>query len=46
MIVDLQQNTPEWIAFRVDKLGASDAPIIMESSPWTTPDRDWETQRS
>jgi len=42
MIVDLQQNTPEWLAFRSGKIGASDAPIVMGVSPWTTPYQLWE----
>lgn len=33
----LTQNTPEWLEFRRDKLGASDAPIILGVSPWKTP---------
>jgi putative phage-type endonuclease len=32
-----KQNTSEWLEFRKDKLGASDAPIIMGVSPWKTP---------
>lgn len=34
---DLIQNTEEWLRFRKDKVGASDAPIIMGVSPWKTP---------
>ena len=34
-------GTPEWEEFRKDKIGASDAPIIMEVSPWTTPFQLW-----
>lgn len=33
----MQQNTPEWLELRKSKIGASDAPIIMGVSPWTTP---------
>lgn len=36
------QNTLEWIEFRKTKIGASDAPIIMETSPWKTPYQLWE----
>ena len=36
-IIDLVQNTPEWLKFRELKIGASDAPIIMGVSPWKTP---------
>lgn len=35
IIVDLQQGSPEWHTFRQEKIGASDAPIIMGVSPWT-----------
>ena len=37
-----QQNTPEWLSFRKNKIGASDAPVIMEVSPWKTPYQLWE----
>ena len=42
MIVDLQQNTPEWLEFRRNKIGASDAAAIMGVSPWTTPYQLWQ----
>ena len=35
-IIDLKQNSPEWLKFRREKIGASDAPIIMGVSPWKT----------
>lgn len=35
--IDLAQNTPEWLEFRRDKIGASDAPIILGVSPFKTP---------
>lgn len=38
----LIQNTPEWLEMRRNKVGASDAPIIMEASPWTTPYQLWQ----
>ncbi len=37
-----QQNTPEWLEMRKNKVGASDAPIIMEASPWKSPYQLWE----
>lgn len=37
-----QQNTQEWIEFRRNKIGSSDAPIIMGKSPWKTPYQLWE----
>lgn len=33
-VVHFQQNTPEWLEWRKDKIGASDAPIIDGISPW------------
>lgn len=39
---DLAQNTPEWLDFRRDKIGASDAPVIMGDSPWATPLKRWQ----
>lgn len=41
MIVDLHQNTPEWMAFRSDRLGASDASIILGINKWKTPLQLW-----
>lgn len=38
----LQQNTPEWLEMRKQKVGASDAPAIMEVSPWNTAHSLWE----
>lgn len=37
IIVNLKQNTPEWLEFRKNKIGGSDAPIIMGVSKWCTP---------
>lgn len=36
-ILKLEQNSQEWLEFRRSKIGASDAPIIMEKSPYKTP---------
>jgi putative phage-type endonuclease len=38
----LMQNTAEWEEVRKDKIGASDAPIIMGVSPWKTPYGLWQ----
>lgn len=38
----LLQQTDEWLQFRKDKIGASDAPVILEVSPWKTPYQLWE----
>lgn len=32
----------DWLEMRKDKIGASDAPVIMHRSPWTTPYQLWE----
>ncbi|WP_237706458.1 lambda-exonuclease family protein [Methylibium petroleiphilum] len=32
-----KQGTPEWLAWRLNGLGASDAPAVMGRSKWTTP---------
>ena len=34
--IDLEQNTPDWLEFRRNKIGASDAPIILGKSPFKT----------
>lgn len=36
------QNTKEWLEWRRNKVGASDAPIIMNVSPWKTPYQLWQ----
>ena len=38
----LKQNTAEWLQIRRSKVGASDAPIIMLSSPYATPYQLWQ----
>jgi len=35
------QQTEDWIQFRKKKIGASEAPAIMEVSPWKTPYQLW-----
>lgn len=37
----LTQQTEEWLETRKRKIGASDAPVIMEVSPWKTPYKLW-----
>lgn len=37
----MKQQSKEWLEFRKSKIGASDAPIIMKESPWTTPYQLW-----
>lgn len=41
----LQQNSPEWLEWRRDKIGASDAPVIMGESPWRTPRELWISKK-
>jgi len=36
-IVNLQQGTNEWLEWRNQGIGASDAPTIMGENPWKTP---------
>lgn len=38
----IQQNTEEWLKLRQNYLGASDAPIIMNVSPWKSRYSLWE----
>lgn len=38
----ITQNTPEWLQLRKNKVGASDAPVIMGVSPWKTPFQLWQ----
>jgi len=37
----MEQGTPEWLEMRKNYLGASDAPIVMKVSPWSTPFQLW-----
>lgn len=39
--ISMEQNTPEWLAWRRAGIGASDASIIMGLSPWKTPYELW-----
>ena len=38
-IVDLQQGTGEWLTWRKNGIGASDAPVIMGENPWKNPNQ-------
>lgn len=42
----MEQNSPEWLEFRKDKIGGSDAPIIMGVSPYATPFQLWQEKLS
>ncbi len=41
-IIDLKQGSSEWLEYRKNKIGSSDAPIILNISPWTSPLQLWE----
>lgn len=41
-LLHMQQRSTEWLEMRKNKIGASDAPIIMGLSPWLTPYQLWE----
>ena len=41
LLENLIQGSEEWLAVRKNKIGASDAPIIMGHSPWKTPYQLW-----
>ena len=38
----IEQNTPEWLEMRKNFLGASDAPVVMQISPWKKKYELWE----
>lgn len=42
MSIEIKQNTPEWLQMRKNKIGASDASIILGINPWKTPKKLWE----
>jgi putative phage-type endonuclease len=42
----MKQNTREWLDLRKNKIGASDAPVIMKASPFKTPFQLWEEKLS
>jgi putative phage-type endonuclease len=42
----ITQNTKQWLEMRKSKIGASDAPIIMQKSPWKTPYQLWKEKMS
>jgi putative phage-type endonuclease len=41
-LIDLEQGTPEWLAWRSQGIGGSDAPVIMGCSPYGTVQSLWE----
>lgn len=41
MIENLEQGSPEWLAYRKNKIGASESSIILGISKWATPYQLW-----
>lgn len=41
-LIDLEQGTNEWLAFRRDHIGSSDASVIKGINPWKTPHTLWQ----
>lgn len=41
-VIKLQHNTPEWLAFRKNGIGASDASAVLGMSNWVTNIELWE----
>ncbi|MDP3519896.1 MAG: YqaJ viral recombinase family protein [Hydrogenophaga sp.] len=41
VIVQLQQGSPEWLAYRCAKRNASESAAVMGASPWMTPYQLW-----
>jgi len=39
--VDLEQGSSEWLEYRKNKIGSSDARVIMGECPWSTPYKLW-----
>jgi len=40
-IINLAQGTQEWLNYRLDKIGGSDAPTVMEANEYSTPLKLW-----
>jgi putative phage-type endonuclease len=38
----IHTNREDWLGWRLSGIGSSDAPIVMKSSPWSTPYKLWE----
>jgi putative phage-type endonuclease len=38
----MEQQSADWLAWRTQGIGSSDAPVIMEVSPWKSPLQLWE----
>jgi putative phage-type endonuclease len=42
--VDVEQGTEEWLKWRKTLITATDCPVIMGSSPWSTPYKCWQNK--
>jgi putative phage-type endonuclease len=45
-LIEHKQGSPEWLELRRKGIGASEAPVIMGVSPWTTPYQLWQRKQS
>ncbi len=45
-IIELEQGSPEWLAWRKTVITATDCPAIMGSSPWATAYKCWQRKLS
>lgn len=45
-IIDVEQDSPEWLAWRKTVITATDCPVIMGSSPWSTIYKKWQSKLS
>lgn len=45
-IIDLEQGSAEWKAFRRNKIGSSDAAAVMDIDPWKTAYKLWEQHQT
>lgn len=45
-LIDLKQNTTQWLEYRKNRIGASDVPVIMGVSKWRTPLQLWKSMLS
>ena len=43
---NLTQGSSEWLAFKKNTLGGSDAPVVMQVSPWKSPFSLWQEKLS
>ncbi len=44
-IIELEQGSPEWLCYRISRIGGSDASVIMGENPWKTPTQLYEEKK-